>query len=501
MLKDLAFTTVTFGQVARLPVGPVVHGEMALLTSCQATTKGSVLWLATRHLGRTSKMKLSQPFFVAILTLLFSPLHLQAQTATVNWNSVDQVIDGFGASDAFEDRPLTSAEAALFFSPTTGVGLSLLRTRVPDDGSCSTVNANCAGEVSDMQLAIANGARVWSTPWSPPASMKSNASVDNGGSLLAGSYGSYATYLANYVESLRNLYGIRLYALSVQNEPDVVASYDSAVWTATDFDVFIKTNLGPTFAADGLTPLIVMPETSQWQELVEFASDTMGDPNAAGYVGINAVHDYEHVGASAYPLGQGEGKHLWETEVSDSAAFDPSIASALKYAQYINDWMTIANANAWHFWWLIGANDNDNEGLIDASGTVTKRLYMMGNYSKFVRPGFYRIDATATPQSGVSVSAYKNSTSGALVLVVINQNASSVSQSFILNGATISTVTPWITSASFDLVQQSDVTVSGGSFTYSLPASSITSFVGNTSNGPIPPAAPAPPTKLTATVR
>src|ERR1700722_12869246 len=211
-------------------------------------------------------MKLPKSFFVGFLAMLFCAPYSNAQTVSVNWNSVDQVIDGFGASDAFEAHPLTNAQAALFFSPTTGVGLSLLRTKVPDDGSCSTVNTTCAGEVSDMQLAIANGARVWGTPWSPPASMKSNVSVDNGGSLLADSYGAYATYLANYVKSLSNLYGISLYALSVQNEPDAVASYDSAVWGATDFDVFIRTDLGPTFAADGLNPLIIMPETSQWQE-------------------------------------------------------------------------------------------------------------------------------------------------------------------------------------------------------------------------------------------
>jgi glucuronoarabinoxylan endo-1,4-beta-xylanase len=105
---------------------------------------------------------------------------------------------------------------------------------------------------------------------------------------------------------------------------------------------------------------------------------------------------------------------------------------------------------------------------------------MMGNYSKFVRPGFYRIDATMTPQNGVSVSSYKNSTSGALVIVVINQNSSSVSQRFVLNGVSTPSMTPWITSASLNLIQQPDVPVTGGSFVYVLPASSITSFVGVT---------------------
>jgi glucuronoarabinoxylan endo-1,4-beta-xylanase len=436
-------------------------------------------------------MKLVESLLALFLLSFSCATHSQAQTATVYWNNTDQVIDGFGASDAFESSPMTSAQAALLFSPTTGIGLSLLRTRVPDDGSCSTINTTCAGEVSDMKLAISNGARVWSTSWSAPASMKSNASVDNGGSLLASSYQDYAIYLANYVTSLRRLYGINLSALSVQNEPDVVASYDSAVWTGSNFATFIGTDLGPMFAAHGLDTLIVVPETSSWQGLAGYTKVIMED-SSAGYVSIIATHDYNHAGVPAFPLG--EGKHLWETEVSDAETFDPGMTSALKYAQYINDWMTIGNANAWHYWWLVGSN-YDNEGLITSSGAVTKRLYMMGNYSKFVRPGFYRIDTTATPQTGVSVSAYKNSTSGVLVIVVINQNSTNVSQDFMLNGATALSVTPWITSDSLNLARQPDIPVSGASFSYRLPAFSVTSFVGNTT------ARPTSPTGLTIKVQ
>ena len=448
---------------------------------------------------RRSRELIRREALLTGLILLFSYApNSRAQTVTISWNKADQVIDGFGASDANEAAPLSSAQAALFFSPSSGVGLSLLRTEVPDDGSCSTVNATCAGEVSDMRLAIANGARVWSTPWSPPPSMKSNGSVNNGGSLLADYYGAYARYLANYVKSLSSLDGINLYALSVQNEPEKSTYYASAVWSAANFDTFIRSNLAPTFAQDGLTTLIAMPETAIYNDLDQYASLTMSDPAAAPYVGIYATHDYSLIDKSVQPLSPTVGKHLWETEVSDMNPFDGSMTSALRYAQYINDWMTIANANAWHYWLLIG-RENDNQGLIDHSGSVSKRLYAMGNYSKFVRPGFYRIDATETPESGVSVSAYKNSTNGALVIVVINQNSLVVPQSFALDGATTSSVTPWITDGSRSLVQQAAVSVTGNSFTYSLPAFSITTFVGTTTTASVPTSV-APPTQLSATV-
>ena len=465
-------------------------------------------------------MQLSRSFFGGVLLLSLCASPSQAQTATVNWNNVDQVIDGFGAATG--GRSLTSAQAAFFFSLGSGdLGLSLLRTDVPDDGSCSIISATCAGEVNNMQLAITNGARVWSSPWSPPASMKTNGSTicntgtgtpspsNPSGSLSSDSYQAYAAYLANYVKSLRNLYSIDLYALSVQNEPDVCPNYyDGAIWSAANFHGFIRNNLGPTFVAEGLTnTLIMMPESSAYGTFASLAGTTMQDPIAAAYVGINAWHDYDDASSVINPYAA-QNKLYWETEVSAlpgvgpslcGGCWDPSIEDSLLWAQIVDNRMAVANANAWNWWVVIGDKNNDNAALIGPDQvTVPKRAYMLGNYSKFVRPGFYRIDATHTPQSGVLVSAYKNPGSRSLVIVVINQNSSSASQTFTLNGTTASSMTPWVTSANFDLVQQSDVSVSRGSFTYSLAGSSITSFVGNTITSSVPP---TPPTGLTAAVR
>jgi glucuronoarabinoxylan endo-1,4-beta-xylanase len=53
-----------------------------------------------------------------------------------------------------------------------------------------------------------------------------------------------------------------------------------------------------------------------------------------------------------------------------------------------------------------------------------------------------------------------------------------VPQTFSLNGFSTNAVTPWITSASLSLAAQAPVSVSGSSFTYTLPASSVTTFYG-----------------------
>jgi glucuronoarabinoxylan endo-1,4-beta-xylanase len=116
--------------------------------------------------------------FTTGAALLLPASRAGAQTATIDWATAHQVIDGFGASDAFV-APLTSTQMEFLFGTAPGdIGLSLLRTELPDDGSCASVSSTCAGSVQDMQAAIAKGARVWSTPWSPPASMKTNGNVD-----------------------------------------------------------------------------------------------------------------------------------------------------------------------------------------------------------------------------------------------------------------------------------------------------------------------------------
>jgi O-glycosyl hydrolase len=89
-----------------------------------------------------------------------------------------------------------------------------------------------------------------------------------------------------------------------------------------------------------------------------------------------------------------------------------------------------------------------------------------------------RINATHLPQPGISVSAYKSSTN-TLGIVATNYNSSAISQRFSMSNApAFSAVTPYTTSATLGLAQQSPVTVTSNAFNYDLPAQSITTFVG-----------------------
>ena len=465
--------TVSVGQAATFSVvaggtAPLTYQWLKNGSSISGATAPSYITPAATSAENGSAYQVQINNSAGHLTSTAATLTVSSHpTVTVNWSDVHQQIDGFGASSAATGNGITNTQADLFWSTTSGVGLSLLRVQIENNGTYP--------DLATMQKAQDRGVKIWGTPWSPPASMKSNGSTTNGGSLLASDYQAYANYLSNYVLGLKNSYGINLYALSIQNEPDYTAAWDSCIWTGQQFHDFLRNNLLPTFSKNGVTAKIIMPEESGWK--FDLATATLNDSVTAAGVSIIAGHNYDGASAAPYALGQNQGKHLWETEVSTFETFDPSMTNGLIWAKKINDWMTIANANAWHYWWLIDGN-GDNEALLGPSGQTTKRLYVMGNYSRFVRPGYYRIGTSASPVGGVLVSAYKDTSSGKFAIVAVNQNASAVTLDFALSGFTANTVVPWVTSASLNLAQQSSITVGGSAFVVTLPAASVTTFVG-----------------------
>jgi glucuronoarabinoxylan endo-1,4-beta-xylanase len=335
-----------------------------------------------------------------------------------------------------------------------------------------------------MQMAQARGAKVWSTPWSPQASFKSTNALGvtsiNGGSFVSANYQVYANQLAGYVVGMKNNYGVNLYAISVQNEPDVdTTNYESCVWTPQQIHDFVP-YLKNALAASNVSPTkIMLAEDENWQ--TNYYSTTMNDVSVATNVGIVACHNYDGSPPSGSPAALSNYSNtnaaLWETEVSTFDAFDGSITNAIYWAGRIHLFMTAAQANAFHYWWLVPYN-SDNQGLTDQSGNPARRMYALGNFSRFVRPNFYRIGVTNTLNSTL-VSAYKDSISPGFVIVAINPNNVAINQTFNLtNGIAAGSVTPWITSGNLSLSNQPAVGVTNSSFTYALPAMSVVTFVG-----------------------
>jgi glucuronoarabinoxylan endo-1,4-beta-xylanase len=430
--------------------------------------------------------------------------------STVDWNNVHQRIDGFGASSAWNGS-WNMAEADVLFSTNNnisyqsgsynGVGLSLLRNRIVYANNTLASTVPTTVETQIMQWAQTRGAKVWSAPWTPAAGFKNtndiyDGSVAGGGGLNGGSFRggdatnrAYASQIANYVASMKNTYGVNIYAVSVQNEPDAnVTSYEACQWSGALVHDYV-TNLYNALSNLNLSSTkIMLPESQNWTDPHNITGLAMTDPNVAAEVGIIANHNYvanNDVGDQTVPAAiNSYGKTLWETEVALLSGSDSSINNGVYYAQRIYLYMTQAQANAYHYWWLVGSGSG-NQGLLDTSAAPTKRLFTFGQYSRFVRPNFYRIDANSS-QPSVLVSAYKDTNSTGFAIVVVNTSASTdVQQTFNLTNFTAASVTPWITSASLSLAPQAPVNLTNSSFTYTVPAMSVVTFVGQGTVGPV----------------
>src|ERR1700730_8914341 len=404
-------------------------------------------------------------FLVGLSIWLFA--EYRSQPAVINWTELHQEIDGFGASSA-SDMPelnaITDARADMFFDPVKGIGLSLLRTQIQPDGSSL--------EIVTAQKAAARGARVWAAPWTPPANYKTNGTLEKGGYLITSNYSGWASVLAGYVRLMQSK-GVPIYALSVQNEPDISQTYGSCLYSAQNIHDFVPHLYSALQSAGVGDTKIMIAEQYQWA--FDLTNAAMADPSVAQHVGIIAAHGYGNERILAHSSGDA---HLWETEDSGAPTnrrFDGSIRDGLKWASKIHDFLTVANVNAWH-WWTLMTDEDDNGGLTDIHGSPAKRMYILGNWSKFVRPGWHRIGVTVS--GSVQISAFKDPKNRSFAIFALNTDRYSKAQTFSLQGFSADSIIPWVTSASLSLAPQVPVIVSGGTFTYRLSASSVTTFTG-----------------------
>ena len=384
-----------------------------------------------------------------INAVLASSPATHAATASVVLSGTQQTVRGFGGasvwlgqlSDAVMDKAYTSNPGC--------VGLTINRIRIDP-------NNNWNDELQNSKKALARGAIVFATPWTPPASMKTNGNTIHG-SLSTSQYGNFANYL-NSFSSFMSSNGASLYAISVQNEPDFDPDYESCTYTSTQMFNFVKNNAGV------ISTRLIAAETVQFNKA--YTDGILNDSTARNNIEIVGTHLYGG-GMTDYPLARNNGKEVWMTEHLNT---DTSIAGQMQTAKEMLDSFAVANFNA-YVWWYV----KRSYGPIDDNGNRTKRGCVMAQFARLVRPGWQRVNATYSPNSNVYVVAFKSGSK--IAIVAVNTGTASISQPFAISGGTAPTsLNRWRTSASEDLATLSAIAVSGGSFTTTLPGQSITSF-------------------------
>ncbi|MEK5056971.1 carbohydrate-binding protein [Paenibacillus sp. FSL H7-0326] len=421
------------------------------------------------------KVKLTKSFHIllAILTILplvLTPTNVSAASdANINLSSEKQLIKGFGGINHpawIGDLTPAQRETAFGNGPNQ-LGFSILRIYVDEDRN------NWYREVPTAKRAIEQGALVFASPWNPPSDMVETFTHNgdpNAKRLKYDKYAAYAQHLNDFVNYMKNN-GVDLYAISVQNEPDY--AHDWTWWTPQEMLRFMKENAGSI-----QNTKVMAPESFQY--LKNMSDPILNDPQALANMDILGAHTYgTQFKDFAYPLfkQKGAGKELWMTEVyypnSDNNSSD-RWPEALDVSYHMHNAMVEGDFQA-YVWWYI----RRQYGPMNEDGSISKRGYNMAHFSKFVRPGYYRVDATKNPDTNTFVSAYKGDNK--VVIVAINRGTSAASQRFVLQNGNASTVSSWVTDSSRNLASGTPITVSGGAFTAQLPAQSVTTFVASIS--------------------
>jgi glucuronoarabinoxylan endo-1,4-beta-xylanase len=425
---------------------------------------------------------------VILLTCAIVSCTQTIQTITVNWSSSRQTIDGFGAAGAGQTLTLTAAQMNFFYT-SSGIGLQWYRMQIypglqdcrSDQGtasseSCVTVSSGptiASSDLSMAQAAVARGARVFASELSPPGSMKENGAFQTGGNMIGNStnYRNLANIQAAFVTLMNGTYSVPIYAISPQNEPELSTHYPSCVWTTTQLHDYIPYLRSALNTAGYTSVKIMVAEDTPWGTSV--AAGPMDDATTAADVAIVAAHGYA-VPQPRGPLSfkNNTGQHVWQTEVSDSNPYDGTITSALNYASQIHYYLTNAQVNYWGYWLLDAGGDfDDNEALTGKNNNIAKRAYAIGNWSRFVLPGWHMVSVTNS--TSLLVTAFTNPAGNSGTVVAVNNGRSPVSVTFSVGTTLGSSVTPYLTSSSANLVEQTAITVSSGSFSATVPSHSI----------------------------
>jgi glucosylceramidase len=394
-----------------------------------------------------------------------------------------QTIVGIGgaltdaSAETFYKLPAERREEILtaLFDSTRGDGFTLCRTHihscdfssesysyteVPGDTALKhfTIERDLKYKIPFIKAAAVragSGFRLFASPWSPPAWMKTNGSMLQGGSLRPEYRQAWADYVVRFVREYERA-GIPIWGLTVQNEPMAVQPWESCIFTADEERDFVKFYLGPALARSGLSRLKLMIWDHNRGIMYQRAAAVYNDPEAAKYVWGTGFHWYvgDHFDNVRLVRDAFPDKELVFTEGTE-ATFHPDSLLEWKWGEMFGQSMIMDlnnGAAGWVVWNVLldergGPNHVGNfctaPIIADTrTGALTfmNSFYYIGHFSRFIRPGARRIIASSN-WDPLLATAFVNP-DGSVAAVVMNTSDVSIDFQTWMEGRAVTSTSP-----------------------------------------------------------
>ena len=302
-----------------------------------------------------------------------------------------------------------------------------------------------------IKAAVKANPNIWlfASPWSPPAWMKDNNSMIHGGSVLPEYYKTWANYFALFLKEYKKE-GIDFFAVTVQNEPKAVQTWESCIWTGKEEGEFAVHFLRPALDENGFDKTKIMIWDHNKERVMERERESLSVQGADTAIWGVGFHWYsgDHFDnlRMAYELHPDKPLIATEFCLGGAVNSDNNWNDVERYAKEIignfNNFMAASVE-----WNLIvdskGGPYHNRTGGVKAPVYVDENkkdftlgplYYTVGHFSKFIKRYAFRIGSSVY-SDGIKVVAFSNP-DDEIVVIVLNTTDKDATPKIRLNNCT-----------------------------------------------------------------
>ncbi|MDP4276558.1 MAG: glycoside hydrolase family 30 protein [Bacteroidota bacterium] len=289
--------------------------------------------------------------------------------------------------------------------------------------------------------------KIWASPWSPPAWMKTNnhyaSNMDETGhdynglarekilelpstgfKMQRGYLEAYALYFTKFIQSYANE-GISIDAVNVQNEPCSNHKFPSCNWRSEDLAYFIGEFLGPKFEAEKIKTAIYFGTINR--DNPNYTRTALEDKKAIKYIkgvgfqwdgkwAIATIHkEYPQLELMQTESECGNGENNWESAEYTWGLIRHYLKNGANAYTYWNMVLDHTGESTWG--WkqnsLVSINKNTKEVVFNPE------FFIMKHVSHYLVPGAYCLQTNSDDNH----LAFLNP-DGKIILVIVNREGS-----------------------------------------------------------------------------